>query len=189
MDTYLDMDLYVKEVAAAELGVRKGFTQLLNYCETKWPHDVWRTMRGLEVQRDADSLRSQIEQILSVEPPSRAIKAFWFGLFNPILPNGVGSCGIYISGSVTFDPEDETGDWACQTNDSYLPRPNKYLDSTVLHEIYALIQLTGASPDGEYVLCLGYAALALKEITRDWVLPVAVGFDSGDFILLKAGNS
>jgi hypothetical protein len=145
-------------------------------------------MCGLEVERDASNLRLQVEQILSGEPPSKSIKAFWFGLFNPILPRGIASCGLHFSGSTSFDPDDKDGDWACSYHDSYLPQ-GAFLDSTALHEIYLLVSATDVAGVGEYVLCLGYAALALKEITRDWVLPVAVGFDSGDFIMLSTGTS
>jgi hypothetical protein len=63
-----------------------------------------------------------------------------------------------------------------------------------LDEVYSLTNEKGVGDIGEYVLCLGYACLAVKNLCETVPLElllgsrdtraVAVGFDSGDEILI-----
>jgi hypothetical protein len=58
-----------------------------------------------------------------------------------------------------------------------------------LHKVYSLVEEAEVAAEGEYVLCLGYACLAIKEIFENLSfppLPIGVGFDSGDVILVRA---
>ena len=149
------------------------------------------TASGLELEKDVATLHHWLGQVLSSEPPPETIKAFCFGLFNPVRGNGVISCDLYVSGSRRFDPNDNDSDWACWTPDSYFPR-SRHADSSALHEIYQLVSGTEVAQPGEYVLCLGYACLAIHRILDDLPLdpslPVAVGFDEGDFIMVRSGE-
>ncbi len=172
----------IKQIVQSNADVQTGFFELLNYCQTKWPHDVWEQVSKIEVQGDVDELKIWLDQTLCNEPPAGNIKAFWFGLYNPVLKNGEVTCRLYISGSTQFDPN--TIDWACWREDSYVPK-GRYAKSRVLRQIYSLVVDTEIEAVGEYALCLGFAGLAVKHIFGNSHKPVAVGFDSGDFIVVN----
>src|SRR5262245_35287050 len=180
---------FVKRTVESGNGMSDGMTELIGYCEKKKPNDVWGKIRKLNFKDDRDRLREWLVEVLSKEPPANEITAFWFGLFNPALDDGRVSCCLYVSGSTRFDEVD----WACWGDDSYVP-DKRYADSKVLDEIYSLTNKQGLGDIGEYVLCLGYACLAVKDLcetvppelllgSRD-KRAVAVGFDSGDEILI-----
>ena len=133
-----------------------------------------------------------LRDVLSAEPPSPDVKAFWFGIFNPDVDGEV-SCGFYVSGP-TSDYIPDTLDWACWTAETYLPQ-GRYAPSHILGVLYRTSQgIEDAGLLGEYTLCLGYVCLVVAEIARslasDLFLgnaaarPVAVGFDDGDGLLL-----
>ena len=185
-DSIKDLHDYLKELIRSSLDVKSAFVQLIDYCENKWLHKHWQFFRGIEVEDDLAQLRQWLREVLVTEPPPQYVKAFWFGIFNPVRAGGLASCDFYIMGSSEFDPKDESSDWACWSSDSYLPE-GRYANSQVLATIYSL-SLLGSDSDSqqrtEYVLCLGYTYLAVKEIWQDPPRPIAVGFDSGDFLLL-----
>jgi len=183
----------VRNVLAENMSLRAGMIRLIDYCEMQVPSKAWESIRALDFEADAVTLRRWLENVLSIEIPAQSIAAFWFGLINPVLGNGQTTCGLYISGTTTFDPGDETGDCFCLTGESYLPE-RRNADSQVLQETYRAVAGPDAAGIGEYVLCLGYACMAIRNACEE-VGPkllignresraVAVGFDSGDFILL-----
>lgn len=169
----------VERIVQSEINVQTGFSQLLEYSQAKWQHDIWRQVAELNVEEDVEQLNIWLQQVLAKEPPPDNIKAYWFGLFNPVLENGEVTCGLYVSGSTQFDSS--TSDWACRDEDSYLPE-GRYANSQILRQIYSLVADTKVALAGEYVLCLGYACLAVKHIFNNSLKPVVVGFDAGDFI-------
>ena len=180
---------FVKRTVESGSEVADGMSELIGYCEKKKRNVVWKEIRKLNFNEDAERLREWLVEVLSTEPPANEIKAFWFGLFNPAHDDGRVSCCLYISGSTRFNE----ADWACWAHDSYVP-DGRYADSKVLDEIYSLTNEQGVGDIGEYVLCLGYACLAVKHLcetvppelllgSRD-TRAVAVGFDSGDEILI-----
>lgn len=74
---------------------------------------------------------------------------------------------------------------------SYLPE-GRYAESMVLPKIYGLLAENSMHKDWEYILCLGYASLAMKSIYQNsdfnrHGFQVEVGFDEGDYIILD-GN-
>jgi hypothetical protein len=184
---------YTEQIVKSASSVGAGMSQLLGYCESNLPNSVWANIRQLDFEGDTAKLRTWLEKVLSSEPPSAEINVFWFGLFNPVR-NGGANSDLYISGSTKFDPEDETGDWAIWDDNSYLPE-SRYANSHLLKEIYRLVSKTEVAAEGEYILCLGFAGLAVKQIvkllSKELLLgdrerrDIAVGFDSGDFILLE----
>jgi hypothetical protein len=184
---------YTEQIVRSNSNVGVGMSQLLDYCESNLPNSVWASIRQLDFESDTAKFRTWLGKVLSSEPPSSAINAFWFGLFNPVR-NGETSSDLYISGSTKFDPSDESGDWATWDDNSYLPEA-RYANSHVLKEIYRLVSKTEVAAEGEYILCLGFAGLAVKQIVKllsqELLLgdrerrDLAVGFDSGDFILLE----
>ncbi len=180
---------FVERTVESGSGVVDGMADLIGYCEKKKRNAVWKEIRQLNFNDDVGRLREWLVKVLSAEPPANEIKAFWFGLFNPVLDDGRVSCCLYVSGSTRFDELD----WACWADDSYVP-DGRYADSKVLDEIYSLTNEKGVRDIAEYVLCLGYACLAVKYLCETVPLnlllgskdrrAVAVGFDSGDEILI-----
>jgi len=180
---------FVKRTVESGSGVVDGMSDLIGYCEKKKRNVVWKEIRQLNFNEDVERLREWLVEVLYAEPPANEIKAFWFGLYNPVFDDGRVSCCLYVSGSTRFDE----ADWACWADDSYAP-DGRYADSKVLDEIYSLTNEKGVGDIGEYVLCLGYACLAVKHLCE--TIPsellfgsrgtraVAVGFDSGDEILI-----
>jgi len=174
---------FIDKVIRSDVDFQTGITSLINYCESTNPSDIWQDIRKFHFANDIKGLKDWLEYLLTSESPSNNIVAFWFGLYYPI-KNQKTSYGFYINGSVEFDTED----WACWTKDSYLP-DNKYANSKILDKLYPIVG-NGKSDVGEYVLCLGYTCLAIKEITRS-INPkllsgerksraIGIGFDSGD---------
>ena len=168
--------------------VTKGMNALLDYTAQAQPSAMWEVLRRLDYEEDAAALRAWLRQVLTEEPPPQGVRAYWFGIFNPVVDEEV-SCAFYVSGP-TEDYTPDTLDWACWTDETYLPQ-DRYAPSPVLHALYRAAQgVDGAELLGEYTLCLGYACLAVAEVMRslDPVLflgdaderPVAVGFDEGD---------
>lgn len=199
---------FVQQVVKSHTGVLGGMIELVDYCKASCPSSVWDKILRLDFAKDVACLQAWLRHVLTDEPPAENIKAFWFGLFNPDIAGQI-SCDLYLSGSVEFDPEDETFDWACLTDESYLPNGG-YAKSRVLHEIYHIVHsdqpvfphpckmgLCKGNTScwlGEYALCLGYACLSIKEVLRS-IEPtlllgkartraVAVGYDSGDGIII-----
>lgn len=180
--------------------VAAGMERLLALCERSAPHEVWTRARELDFAGDAAALRVWLAGVLAEQPPSAEVAAYWFGLAHRAGENQEESCQLYLSGSTCFDPADPMCGWACWTDDTYLPE-GRYADSPVLRELYRLVKETDVALLAEYALCLGYAALAVREAcagigphlllgSRSW-RGVAVGFDEGDFLLvgmLEAGG-
>ncbi len=201
---------YIQQVLNTTSSISNGISQLVDYCDINFPNSLWVKIRNLDFESDISKLKSWLENVLSNEPPSQEINGFWFGLYNPVLDNGEVSCRLYISGSTKFSREDETGDWAAWDESSYIPE-GRYADSNVLHQIFRLIDQTRKMlikegnreeidnlSDGEYILCIGYASLVVRTICSSinpkllfgerTTRSVAVGYDSGDFIILDSAD-
>ena len=184
---------YTEQIVRSATSVGLGMEQLLDYCEGNLPNAAWEKLSQVDFESETTKPQAWLGNVLSSEPPRQEINAFWFGLFNPVR-NGETSCDLYLSGSTRFDPEDETNDWATWDDSSYLPE-GRYAHSQVLHEIYRQGSKTEVAEECEYILCLGFASLAVKQIvkslSRELLLgqrerrELAIGFDSGDFLLLE----
>lgn len=182
----------VASVLNSNVTVHDGMALLIEFCATRESWRGWSSLRKLDFDSDQSSLRDWLNQLLTAEPPQNTVKAFWFGLFNPVVKGKTG-CGLYAAGADQFDAADDTFDWACDP--SYFP-DGRYAPSRVLNEIYHKVSVAkGSIPSyGEYVLCLGYAGLAVKQLALTlapslWLgakakRSIAVGFDSGDGILI-----
>jgi hypothetical protein len=164
---------------------------LIAYCEENCPSAVWEDVRHLDFDADLTRLRTWLVDVVTTEPPSSEIEAFWFGIFNPV-QDGFESCDMYVAGSDHFDPSDELAGWA--VSPAYFP-DGRYSDSVVLAALHRTVASAGdAAAFGDYALCLEYACLAVAEIctTIDPAIllgtresgAVAVGFDEGDAVPL-----
>ena len=188
-ETHIDFLLKTIEEEHSASG---GMNRLLNHCASHCPDDVWQRLRELYIRPDLDRIASWLETVLSTEQPPATIVAFYFGLFDEW--DGVKSrCRLYVAGSERFDASDQSSEWA--VDPAYFPE-GRYSPSAVLPSLSAEAQTcSGETRDLiEYLLCLGYASLAIKEscrilrrnpeLDRILRLPRAVGFDSGDVFLL-----
>lgn len=131
------------------------------------------------------------------EPAARPLRGLWFGLFNPCYESEP-VADIYVCGSERFDPDPNSNEWA--VGPDWWPEA-RYARSPVLADIYRIAYRKGGlGNDAEYPLCLGYGAFAVRQILSQVEpalilgesdsLGVAVGFDSGDFVLLgRFGSS
>jgi hypothetical protein len=124
----------------------------------------------------------------------------WFGLFNPCPDGRTPVADVYVCGSERFEPDPNDNGWA--VGPDWWPDA-RYADSAVLADIYRIAyrqdsrvaeRKSALKNDAEYPLCLGYGAFAvravLEQVDSSLILGesssigVAVGFDSGDFVLL-----
>jgi hypothetical protein len=202
----------VDRVVNSGADVRECMEQLIAHCERQCPGTAWEAVRALDIEDDIENLTTRLKMILAAAPPPPSIRAYWFGVFNTDTEQGP-TCALYVSGAVRYDPDDEMFDWACPSDDSYLPA-DRFLESRVLHEMYQILQESGQYEFpkrckrkglcgggnhcwlGDYVLSLGYACLAVREmctnLVHDLVSPegavitIAVGYDSGDGIVIGA---
>ncbi len=182
----------VVAVLASGATVADGMARLIDFCADQETWRGWSALRKLVFAADENRLERWLQGVLTKDPPQKSINAFWFGLFNPIVEDKA-TCGMYVAGSKDFDAADETFDWACGPD--YFPN-GRYADSKVLDEIYRKVDKAEGSVSeyGEYVLCLGFGGLIINTLA-DRIGPeiwlgnskaraVAIGFDSGDGILL-----
>ena len=190
-ETHID---FLLKTIAEEHSASGGMNRLLNHCASHCPDDVWRWLRELDIRPDLYRIASWLETVLSTEPPPATIVALYFGLFDEW--DGVTSrCRLYVAGSERFDASDQSSEWA--VDPVYFPE-GRCSPSAVLPSLSAEAQKCGGEARDliEYVLCLGYASLAIRESSRmlrrnpelDRILrlPTAVGFDSGDVFLLPS---
>lgn len=182
----------VSKTLDAQASLRDGMQSLLAYCNTQYRWKGWAEVGELDFDSDVAELERWLCSVLKKEPPPSSVKAFWFGIFNPLY-DGKTSCDTRIAGASEFDPDDESFEWACDPD--YFPQ-SRYAHSMILHETYQIVSSSPASAMGEYVLCLAYTAFAVRELAKRidkelWLgksklRGLAVGFDSGDGVILDA---
>jgi hypothetical protein len=195
----MNADIATKPVPPA-LGMGPWF----DYCEKVAPEQksLWKRLRKLDFEKDAESLTMWLKRLWKKEPPQDNINGLWFGLYNPELDDGKPSCQMYVGGSSGFDPGSDSNKWVCQL--SWMPK-SRYSSSQVLTELYRQVQAIAknqVSYLGEPFLCHGYLALVMS----NWchgpmratllgdvpIRAVVMGHDSGDFYrmaVLRAGSA
>lgn len=90
---------FIEDMTKTSPSVSFGMTNLLDYCASKLSNPVWSKIQDVDFDSDVQNLSNWLKHVLLVESPSGEIKAFWFGLYNPV-KDGKVSCGLYISGSM-----------------------------------------------------------------------------------------
>lgn len=179
--------------------VAQSMTALIDRCEAARPHPDWAQLRSLPYA-DLSPLLAWVEQPFRGEPSEVPLAGLWFGLFNPCPDGHTPVADIYVCGSERFDPDPHDNSWA--EGPDWWPDA-RYADSEVLADIYRFAYREGGrveeqeeclGNDAEYPLVLGYGAFAVRELLgrvepalvlgRSDSLGIAVGFDSGDFVLL-----
>lgn len=170
--------------------VSDSMTHLVGLCRAARPHPDWERLLSL-LYDDTFPIIEWIWQVFGEEPAVRPLRGLWFGLFNPSYGRRA-SADIYVCGSGRFEPDPRNNDWA--VGPSWVPE-GRCAESSILDGIYRIACRDGGlGNDAEYPLCLGYGAFVIREVLgllgpsqilgRSDALGVAVGFDSGDFVLL-----
>jgi hypothetical protein len=179
--------------------VADSMAALIKQCEKAQPHPDWAKLQALPFA-DLSPLIDWLQVPFREEPPTVLLRGLWFGLFNPCPDGRTPVADIYVSGSERFERNHHDNSWA--VGPDWWPEA-RYASSSLLAEIYRIAYRQGKrvaeqkgclGNDAEYPLCLGYGAFAVREvlakIERSLILGesdslgIAVGFDSGDFILL-----
>jgi hypothetical protein len=183
----------IDEVAAKPLSLTGGMARWFDYCEKVAPEHqgLWKRLRQLDFEQDADGLTQWLSRLFKKEPPSDKINGLWFGLFNPTGLFGKPSCQMYVGGSSEFDPKSDSNEWVCQL--SWTPK-GRYSKSKVLKDLYRSVEPIAddeVSYLGEPFLCHGYLALVVSNwchgamrstlLGNCAVRAVVMGHDSGDF--------
>jgi hypothetical protein len=194
----------IANVATNPLPIAWGMGRWFNYCEKVAPgqKSLWRRLRNLDFDKDADLLSQWLKRLLKKEPPPHNINGLWFGLFNPVLDDGEPSCQMYVSGSSVFDLGSDSNEWVCQL--SWRPQ-RRYSTSQVLTELYRPVEAITQNQVtylGEAFLCHGYLALVVSKWCHGpmranllgdvAVRAILIGHDSGDFYrmaVLRAGET
>jgi hypothetical protein len=179
--------------------VSESMASLIDQCGAAHPHPDWANLRSLPYA-DLSELHEWVQGPFREEPPEMLLKGLWFGLFNPCPDGHTPVADIYVCGSERFDPDPHDNRWAVDPDWWPVAR---FANSAVLADIYRIAYRQGSrvpeqkeclGNDAEYPLVLGYGVFAVRELLgqiepllllgRADSLGVAVGFDSGDFVLL-----
>jgi hypothetical protein len=190
---------WIVDELARRRSAAESMAVLIDQCEAARPHPDWAKLRALPYA-DLSQLLEWIQKPFREEPPQVPLKGLWFGLFNPCPDGRTPVADIYVCGSERFAPDPDDNSWAVGPN--WWPDA-RYANSAVLADVYRIAYHQGAGDlerreglrnDAEYPLCLGYATFAVRELLgqvepslvlgRSDSLGVAVGFDSGDFVLV-----
>ena len=191
----LDFDKTLKAIQAClgnDNSISENMGRVIGISEEDTPHQDWELLRELDYSKTEDMVK-WLSDVLSAERAGFAIKGLYFGLFNPIV-NEKATADIYICGSSKYD-EDDIDEWACDPE--YWPE-GRYANSSILNDIYRISygKDGGLGNDAEYPLCLAYGCFLVKYLIDniDQAIikavcaddfAVAVGFDSGDYIVVK----
>jgi hypothetical protein len=185
--------LVVKELAS-KLSLRESMDRIIERWAKGHAHDDWEKLRALPYD-DLGELREWIEKPFSAEPSRKKLAGLWFGLFNPVYDTEP-VADIYVCGSTRFDPNPDDNSWA--NGPDWVPEDG-YAHSSVLASIYKIAyRKDGLGNDAEYPLALAYGGVAVGDLLRGTEpsvflgsspsLGVAVGFDSGDHVLVGKLN-
>jgi hypothetical protein len=179
----------IRELADTH-GIDNTMRRIISRCREVCPHPDWDELARLPYD-DVHDFQDWLPRPFELSPPTTILAGLRFGLFNPIYDRGI-VADIYICGSTRFDPNPDNCDWA--VGPDWWPE-GRYAHSKILADIYKIAyREKGLENDAEYPLCLAYGAAMVRGLLnspdaqsfrRHCGTPgVAVGFDSGDFILL-----
>lgn len=194
-DMFVMYDWIVEELRR-DRPVSQSMASLIDQCEAIRPHADWTKLRMLDYANVAPVV-DWIRATFRNDPPGYEMRGLWVGLCNPVMPDGTAVADMHLDGSSSFDPTPHNGRWAQECD--WFPNDD-FARSAVLAQIYR-IAYGDESPnddvlrnDVEYPVCLGYGAFAVRDALRlidpaellgeSTSLGIAVGFDSGDFVLL-----
>lgn len=190
-----DFDFVDEQLSAAlaeSINVQDGMQRLLAVCAGSTPSPAWQGLTALDFAQDRQVYLNWLRTLLTNEPPDDTIKAFLFGLMTADI-NYRETWLIYLVGADEYDPNDDTGDWAC---DPVYSPDGRYITSPAVMAMHDALADADADAAwlGEMLLFQGYAALLLRDICPAVGAPlflggcservVAYGFDDGEVHIL-----
>ncbi len=190
------IDGFLKTSLGSGQSIDRLMSGLIDRCEAARPHADWARLRALPYD-DLAPLIDWLPRPFLTEPTPIPLAGLWFGLFNPVRED-LPTADLYVCGSDRFFAEEDDNSWA--VGPCWWPE-HRYSTSPILDAVYRIAYGAGVTDntellqnDAEYPLCLAYAAFAVRELlTRcdralilgsSRRLGIAVGFDSGDFVVL-----
>jgi hypothetical protein len=181
----------IREHLHSRSSLAEKMAAVIAVCERSVPHPDWATLAELPYDRLAP-MRNWLRRSFKQHPPNVRLAGLWFGLFNP-RRDGATTADLRFGGSTRFTAD---GGLAWASGLEYRP-PTATARSTILESIYRIAYADKPGRLGnpaEWSLALAYAAFAVSQllgesepslILRDAdSMGVAVGFDSGDFLLV-----
>jgi hypothetical protein len=189
----------VESAAMGYMGGAEGYYAVVDLIHTEMdPCICWQKLlaatKQLGVQRltaidvgaEITSVSQQLKKIWLHEPIPADATFLYFGLFDlhdEKMPKG--RAGFYLSGGSGLNPAEQL---RVGSTLPYLPK-NGHLRCELLEQIkIAEAEMPDNADVLDYAVMLGGAALAVKGAIQAQrvVLPVYVGFDAGDFLLVSA---
>lgn len=184
--------LFEKIMAAVEANasITERMQLVIDECSRQRPHPDWKLFELIDFESDAEAIHDWLPAAFEEQGQEITVRGLWFGLVN-LGDADTTTADIYVGGSPDFNANGI--DWAYGLN---AVSDSSYLNSEVLHEIYARAYRDGEGALGnaaEYPLALAYGAMAAAQsLQLDGVLVpglvsaqgAAAGFDSGDFLFL-----
>lgn len=177
---------WIQAELAEPRGVGDTVRRVIARCRDAYPHPDWEELARLPYD-DIRPLQDWLMHVFEDHPPQTPPAGLWFGLFNPTY-----GADLYVCSSARFDSDPSSNEWA--VGPEWWPE-GRYAHSDILARIYQIAyRRDGLANNAEYPLCLTYGAAAVRELlcspaSQSFLRHcnksgVAVGFDSGDFILL-----
>ena len=184
---------------APQRPIGESMHTLIDHCDLLRPHPDWAKLRALPYS-DLSGLREWIEKPFREEPSDSPLKGLWLGLFNPCPDGRTPIADLYVCGSKRFDLDPFDNSWAVGPGLS-LPAPH-CANSKLLADLYRIAyrqartgrnakQLLVTMPSIPCVWGTGRSLFGNRWhvepqliLNKSKSLGIAVGFDSGDFLLL-----
>jgi hypothetical protein len=160
----------------------EAWNGLIQYFLATLSADAIDVLHTVSIEEDVRSVRHQLERLLSLEPPRRAFRALYFGLFDATDATGEEQIGYYVTGVENFEDEDSlcAADWCPD---------GRYLQSQALTALKKA-EMAASGEARRFISYVGqigvalvvtrFASMALVANTRRFV-----GFDSGDIAEIK----
>jgi len=191
--------------------VTESMGRIIDMCAKLKPHPDWPAFAALDYESDVRHLGTWLDQTFRVSEPPAATTGLWFGLFNPV-ENEEPTADLYLAGGHA-EPDD--ADWLYDLDWRPGGRAHSVVLDAIYRLSYPPGLLTSASSeaeksayeseaakklgnDAEYNLCLAYGVFAIEALAegdRAATLShggverrIAVGFDSGDFVVLGSSS-
>jgi hypothetical protein len=172
----------------------RAVTLTIERCAEDAPDPIWREIAGIDFEGSFVATAAWFEHVLAIEPPSQDINALWFGVFNPEYEGEAVTSDFYVAGSRTYGTD---GEWMCDL--PWWP-VERFAESVSRAAIYRLGATRSADVLhlADYIVTLTHAAATvsmlmssppIQALLSDRVLAVAVGYDSGDAVLLGMNSS
>ena len=96
----------IQTILGYSTGIRPSMNYFLEYCARVQDSKAWKKIGDLKFEKELPTIQQWLNKTITAHPPADNIQAFWFGVYHPVLNDGVTSCDLYVSGSPRFDADD-----------------------------------------------------------------------------------